>query len=75
MLASMRTYWGEVQMSKLEELLQQQAELEAEIKRVAKEERDEALKEVRRLCKLHGFTHNQLKAYLAAGRKPRTAKK
>ena len=55
-------------MSKLEELMKQQAALEAEIKQVAKDEKAEALKEVRRLCKLHGFTHNQLKAYLAAGR-------
>lgn len=62
-------------MSKLEELMKQQAALEEEIKQVAKEEKTDALKEVRRLCKLHGFTHNQLKAYLAAGRKPRPAKK
>lgn len=61
-------------MSRLDELMQQQAALEEEIKQVAKAEKAEALKEVRRLCKLHGFTHNQLKAYLAAGRKPRTAK-
>ncbi|MFD1510457.1 hypothetical protein [Lacimonas salitolerans] len=61
-------------MSRLEELMQQQAALEEEIKQVAKAEKAEALKEVRRLCKLHGFTHNQLKAYLAAGRKPRAAK-
>lgn len=62
-------------MSKLEELMKQQAALEEEIKQVAKEEKSEALKEVRRLCKLHGFTHNQLKGYLAAGRAPRTPKK
>ena len=61
-------------MSRLEELMQQQAALEEEIKQVAKAEKAEALKEVRRLCKLHGFTHNQLKAYLAAGRKPRAEK-
>jgi len=61
-------------MSRLDELMQQQAELEEEIRRVAKAEKAEALKEVRRLCKLHGFTHNQLKAYLAAGRKPRATK-
>ena len=60
-------------MSKLEELMKQQAALEEEIKLVAKEEKTDALKEVRRLCKLHGFTHNQLKAYLGAGRKARTA--
>jgi methionine salvage enolase-phosphatase E1 len=46
-------------MSKLEELMQQQAALAEEIKLVAKDEKAEALKEVRRLCKLHGFTHNQ----------------
>lgn len=60
-------------MSKLDELMQQQAELDAEIKRVAKSEKAEALKEVRRLCKLHGFTYNQLKGSLAAGRKSRTS--
>ena len=59
-------------MSTLDELKQQQAELEAEIKQVAKEERTETLKEVRRLCKLHGFTYNQLKGHLAPGRKART---
>lgn len=61
-------------MSTLDELKQQQAELEAEIKRVAKDERAEALKEVRRLCKLHGFTYNQLKGHLSPGRKSRTEK-
>ena len=45
-------------MSKLEELMQQQAALESEIKQVSKDEKAEALKEVPRLCKLHGFTHN-----------------
>ena len=55
-------------MSKLVELMQQQAALAEEIKRVAKDEKAEALKEVRRLCKLHGFTHNQLKSHLATGR-------
>ena len=59
-------------MSTLEELKEQQAELEAKIKQVAKEEKAEALKEVRRLCKLHGFTYNQLKGHLAPGRKSRT---
>lgn len=51
-------------MSKLYELMKQQAALEEEIKQVAKEEKAKALKEVRKLCKLHGFSHNQLKAYL-----------
>lgn len=59
-------------MSKLDDLIQQQAELDVEIKRVAKAEKAEALKEVRRLCKLHGFTYNQLKGSLAPGRKRRT---
>ena len=59
-------------MSKLDELMKQQAALEEEIKQVAKAEKAEALKEVRRLCKLHGFTHNQLKAYLAPGRQRKT---
>lgn len=59
-------------MSKLDELMKQQAELEAEIKRVAKNEKAEALKEVRHLCKLHGFTYNQLKGHLSPGRKSRT---
>ena len=63
---------GNQEMSTLDELKQQQAELEAEIKRVAKDEKVDALKEVRRLCKLHGFTYNQLKGHLAAGRKSRT---
>jgi len=58
-------------MSTLDELKEQQAELEAKIKRVAKDERAEALKEVRRLCKLHGLTYNQLKGFLAPGRKTR----
>jgi hypothetical protein len=61
-------------MSTLDELKEQQAELEAEIKRVAKDERAEALKEARRLCKLHGLTYNQLKGHLAAGRKTRAEK-
>ena len=58
-------------MSTLNELKQRQAELEAEIKQVAKNERADALKEVRRLCKLHGFTYNQLKGHLAPGRNSR----
>ena len=54
-------------MSKLEELMKQQAALAEEIKLVSKDEKAEALKEVRRLCKLHGFTHNQLKLTLLLG--------
>ena len=58
-------------MSTPAELKQQKEELESEIKRVAKGEKAEALKEVRRLCKLHGFTYNQLKSHLSPGRKRR----
>ena len=39
-------------MSKLEELMQQQAALAEEIKRVAKDEKAEALKEVRRFVQV-----------------------
>ena len=59
-------------MRNLDDLMQHQAVIAAAITRVAKDEKAAALKEVRRLCKLHGFTHNQLKAYLAAGRKPKS---
>lgn len=61
-------------MSRLEELLQQQKDLEKEIKEVAKNERAEALKTVRNLCKQYGFTMSMLQNYVASGR-PRKAKK
>lgn len=61
-------------MRKIDELMQQQAELEVEIRTATKKEKAEALKEARRLCKLHGFTYNQLKDHLAPGRKSRTKK-
>ena len=60
-------------MSKLDELMKQQAALEEEIKQVAKAEKTDALNEVRRMCNIHGFTHNQLKAYLAPGRQRRSS--
>ena len=59
-------------MSKLEELLEQQAQLATAIEEAKKQQKTEDLKTVRQLCKAHGFTHNQLKAYLAAGRKPKS---
>lgn len=62
-------------MSKLEELLAKQEALAAEIEDAKKQQKTEDLKTVRQLCKAHGFTANMLKGYLAAGRKPRTAKK
>ena len=55
-------------MSKLEELHQKQAEIEAEIAALKKEERAEALKTVKRLCKEFGFTAGMLKGALAKGR-------
>ncbi len=61
-------------MSRLEELLQQQKEIESQIKEFAKEERAEALKTVRNLCKKYGFTMSMLQNYVASGR-PRKSKK
>lgn len=59
-------------MSKLEDLLKQQEELAEQIETARKEEKTEALKTVRQLCKAHGFTANMLKGYLAEGRKRRS---
>jgi hypothetical protein len=58
-------------MSKLEELRQKQAEIEAEIEAVKKEERAEALATVKKLCKEFSFTAGMLKGALAPGRKPK----
>lgn len=59
-------------MSKLEELLAKQEALAAEIEAAKKQQKDEDLKTVRKLCKAHGFTANMLKGYLAEGRKRRS---
>ena len=59
-------------MSQLDELIAQQESLAAQIEEAKKAQKAEDLKTVRKLCKLHGFTHNQLKAFLAAGRKPKS---
>ena len=59
-------------MSKLDELRKKQAEIEAEIERVKKEERAEALKTVKQLCKEFGFTAGMLKGSLAKGRVKKT---
>jgi hypothetical protein len=56
-------------MSKLEELRNKQAEIEAEIKAVKKTERVDALKTVKTLCKEYGFTEGMLKDSLAKSRK------
>ena len=58
-------------MSKIEELRQKQAEIEAAIKKLKKAERTEALKTVKKLCKEFGFTASMLKGSLAKGRKSR----
>jgi uncharacterized protein (UPF0335 family) len=58
-------------MATLEELEQQKAELDRQIKEVAKAQRQNDLKTVRQLCKRHGFTYNALKNHLGEGRKRR----
>ena len=55
-------------MSKLEELLEQQEKLTAEIEEAKKQQKTEDLKTVRQLCRAHGFTARMLKGYLAEGR-------
>ena len=55
-------------MSKLEELLEQQEKLTAEIEEAKKQQKAEDLKTVRQLCRAHGFTARMLKGYLAEGR-------
>jgi len=62
-------------MSRLDELLEQQKSLEAEIKQAAKDERTEALKTVKTLIKKHKFTHSMLAAVLATGRKRKKSSK
>ena len=59
-------------MSKLEELLEQQAQLTTAIEAAKKQQKTEDLKTVRQLCKAHGFTANMLKCFLAEGRKRRS---
>jgi hypothetical protein len=62
-------------MSKLEELLAQQVQLAAQIEETKKQQRDEDLKTVRELCRVHKFTAKMLKGALAQGRAPRTQAK
>lgn len=64
-------------MGNLDKLLAQKQKLEARIVRERKADRMKVLTEVRKLCKKHGFTYNQLKNHLAPGRKsgPRRKKK
>lgn len=56
-------------MATLEELEQQKAALEKQIKEASKNQKQEDLKLVRQLCKRHGFSHSMLKNYLKPGRK------
>jgi hypothetical protein len=56
-------------MTTLEELEQQKAALEKQIKEATKNQKQEDLKLVRQLCKRHGFTHSMLKNSLSEGRK------
>jgi hypothetical protein len=56
-------------MATLEELEQQKAELEKQIKQASKTQKAADLKLVKQLCKRHGFTHSMLKNHLGEGRK------
>ena len=56
-------------MATIEELETQKAELEKQIKEVAKTQKAADLKLVRQLCKRHGFTYSALKNHLGEGRK------
>jgi hypothetical protein len=56
-------------MATLEELEQQKAELDKQIKEASETQKLEDLKLVRQLCKRHGFTCNALKNSLSEGRK------
>jgi hypothetical protein len=59
-------------MATLEELAEKKAAIEAEMEQLKKDKRDEDLKTVKELCKLHGFTAGMLKGALAPGRKPKS---
>ncbi len=56
-------------MATLEEIAAQKAAIEAEMEKLKKDKRNEDLKTVKGLCKLHGFTAGMLKGALAPGRK------
>ncbi|MEM8979112.1 MAG: H-NS family nucleoid-associated regulatory protein [Pseudomonadota bacterium] len=62
-------------MSRLDDLLDQQKALEAEIKQAAKDERAEALKTVKTLIKKHKFTGSMLASVMATGRKRKKSSK
>ena len=55
-------------MSTLAELQRQKEELEKQIETAKKNERAEALKTVKKLCKEFGFTAGMLRGSLAEGR-------
>lgn len=56
-------------MTTIEELERQKAELEKQIEQATKNQKQEDLKNVRQLCKRHGFTYSALKNHLSEGRK------
>ena len=56
-------------MSTLAELQRQKAELEKQIETAKKNERTEALKTVKKLCKEYGFTAGMLRGSLKDTRK------
>ncbi|MEM8776901.1 MAG: hypothetical protein AAGF53_17845 [Pseudomonadota bacterium] len=60
-------------MPNLDDLLAQKAALEAEIKEVAKQERDDDLKTVKKLIKKHKFTASMLATVVAKGRTRKSA--
>lgn len=62
-------------MANLDKLLAEKRRLEAKIEREKKADRAKVLTSVRKLCKQHGFTYNQLKNHLAPGRKSGPRKK
>ena len=61
---------GELTAGSLAELLEERRRREEKgDESVFSEEKKAALDKVRRLCKLYGLTHNQLKSHLAPGPK------
>lgn len=55
-------------MNKLQELIAQRDKLNTEIEDEKKAQKAEALKTVKDLCKIHGFTASMLKGSLKGGR-------
>ena len=62
-------------MKSYDELKTEMEKLEAQMVEAKKNERKEALKTVKKLCKDFGFTAGMLKGSLASGRKPKANSK